>query len=59
MDKSPGPNGFTMALYQECWEKIKEDVTAVFRDFHPKEDVTAAITISDYRPISLVIVFTK
>ena len=33
-DKAPGPDGFTMALYQECWDVIKEDLMKVFQEFH-------------------------
>ena len=29
-DKAPGSDGFTMALYQECWDVIKEDLIKVF-----------------------------
>lgn len=33
-DKSPGPDGFSMAFFQGCWDTIKNDVTAFFHDFH-------------------------
>ena len=33
-DKAPGPNGFTVALYQECWDVIKEDLMKVFQEFY-------------------------
>ena len=29
-DKASGPDGFTQALYQECWDVIKEDLMKVF-----------------------------
>ena len=32
-DKAPGPDGFSMAFFQDCWEVIKEDIMAVFSDF--------------------------
>jgi hypothetical protein len=35
-DKSPGPDGFSLGFVQTCWEVIKEDIMAVFRDFHSK-----------------------
>lgn len=28
--KAPGPDGFSMLFYQECWESIKEDLMKVF-----------------------------
>ena len=68
-DKAPGPDGFTIALYQECWDVIKEDLMKVFREFHSKGMVNQSTNatfialvpkksqtskISDFRPISLV-----
>jgi len=32
-DKSPGPDGFTMLFYQECWDFIKQDLLKVFLKF--------------------------
>ncbi|RVW16749.1 hypothetical protein CK203_076445 [Vitis vinifera] len=29
-EKAPGPDGFTIAVYQECWDVIKEDLMRVF-----------------------------
>lgn len=31
--KAPGPDGFTMAVYQQCWDTIKWDLTKVFNEF--------------------------
>ena len=33
-EKAPGSDGFTFALYQECWEMIKNDLLRVFLGFH-------------------------
>ncbi|RVW20925.1 Transposon TX1 uncharacterized 149 kDa protein [Vitis vinifera] len=30
-DKAPGPDGFTIAVFQECWDVIKEDLNIRFR----------------------------
>lgn len=35
-DKAPGPDRFTIAFYEACWEVIKEDLMLVFHDFHEK-----------------------
>lgn len=58
-----------MAFSKECWEIIKEDLAAVFRDFHSNGRITKgtnatfihlipkksrAVNILDYRSISLV-----
>ena len=32
-DKSPRPNGFTMAFFQKCWSVIEGDVMAFFQGF--------------------------
>jgi hypothetical protein len=68
-DKAPGPDGFTMGFVQTCWEVIKEDIMAVFKDFHTKgrfqksfnatfialiPKKARAEELKDYRPISLV-----
>ena len=68
-DKAPGPDGFTMSFVQTCWEVIKEDIMAVFKDFHTKgrflksfnatfialiPKKAGAEELKDYRPISLV-----
>ena len=33
-DKAPGPDGFTIAMFQDCWDVIKEDLVRVFAEFH-------------------------
>ena len=33
-DKAPGPNSFTMAFFQKCWEVLKYDSMVVFLEFH-------------------------
>ena len=33
-EKALGPNGFTITMYQECWDVIKEDLLRVFSKFH-------------------------
>lgn len=68
-DKSPGPDGFSMAMFQECWEVIKKDLVEVFREFFENGVINSctnasficlipkkdrSINIKDYRPISLV-----
>ena len=33
-DKALGPDGFSLAFYQDCWEVVKGDFMVVFVDFH-------------------------
>lgn len=33
-DKVPGPYGFPIAFYKECWETLKINLMEVVRDFH-------------------------
>ncbi|RVX07686.1 putative mitochondrial protein [Vitis vinifera] len=35
-EKALDPDDFTMAVYQECWDVIKEDLMRVFLEFHTK-----------------------
>ncbi|RVX11694.1 putative ribonuclease H protein [Vitis vinifera] len=32
-DKAPGPDGFTVAFWQFCWEFVKEEVLEMFKEF--------------------------
>ncbi|RVW25634.1 putative ribonuclease H protein [Vitis vinifera] len=68
-DKAPGPDGFTIAVFQDCWEVIKEDLVKVFTEFHRSGIINQSTNasfivllpkksmsrrISDFRPISLI-----
>ena len=33
-DKAPGPDGFTVAFWQCCWEFVKEEILEMFKEFH-------------------------
>lgn len=32
--KSPGPDGFNLGFYKECWDVVKEDIMRVMREFY-------------------------
>jgi hypothetical protein len=68
-DKALGPDGFTMAFFQKCWGVVKEDMMAVFKEFHESGNVeksisstfvalilkkAGAVEMKDFRPTSLV-----
>jgi hypothetical protein len=68
-NKALGPDGFSMAFFQAYWGVLKEDIMAVFADFHARgkfekslnstfisliPKVPRASKLKDYRPISLV-----
>jgi hypothetical protein len=68
-DKAPGPDGFTLAFFQDCWDVIKTDLIGVFQDFHTHSKFVksinatflalipkkfGAVDLKDFRPISLV-----
>jgi hypothetical protein len=68
-DKAPGPDGFSIAFFQVCWEVIKEDIMKIFREFHAEGKFEASLNstfislipkipgaseMKDFRPISLV-----
>ncbi|CAL8995026.1 unnamed protein product [Prunus brigantina] len=68
-DKSPGPDGFSMLLFQSCWDIVKEDLMKVLEDFFNCGIINAitnetfiflipkkreSIKVSDFRLISLV-----
>ena len=73
-DKAPGPDGFTIAVFQDCWDVIKEDLVRVFAEFHRSGVINQSTNasfivllpkksttkkISDLRPISLITSFYK
>ena len=68
-DKASGPDGFTIAVFQDCWDVIKEDLVRVFAEFHSNRIINQSTNasfivllpkksmtkkISDFRPISLI-----
>ena len=32
-DKAPGPDGFLVAFWQDCWDFVKEEVVELFKEF--------------------------
>ncbi|RVX13542.1 hypothetical protein CK203_020986 [Vitis vinifera] len=47
-DKAPGPDGFTIAVFQDCWDVIKEDLVRVLQSF-----IGAELSIKALMPLSL------
>jgi hypothetical protein len=68
-DKALGPDGFSIAFFQDCWDVIKTNIMGVFHDFHAHSKFvkslnatfialipkkSGAMDLKDFRPISLV-----
>ncbi|KAJ9687798.1 hypothetical protein PVL29_013843 [Vitis rotundifolia] len=68
-DKAPGPDGFTLAFWQSCWEFIKEEILEMFKEFYEHSSFLKSLNntflvlipkksgaedLGDFRPISLV-----
>ncbi|WMV08457.1 hypothetical protein MTR67_001842 [Solanum verrucosum] len=68
-DKAPGPDGFTMRFYKECWPTLKEDLMQTIQNFHQNEFFEKSFNatfvalipkkhgaeeLKDFRPISLI-----
>ena len=68
-DKAPGPDGFTMVFFQQCWSVLEKDVMDFFGEVHMhgkfEKSLNAtflslipkkvdASNIRDFRPISLI-----
>jgi hypothetical protein len=68
-DKAPGPDGFSMGFFQDCWDVIKINIMRIFCDFHGPSKFekslnasfialipkkSGAIDLTGFRPISLV-----
>ena len=41
-DKAPGPNGFSLAFWQFCWDFVKDEVMSFFKDFFRGENSSEA-----------------
>lgn len=68
-DKAPGPDGFTLTFFQDCWDVVRDDIMKVFAEVYSykrfEKSLNAtfialipkkarAVEIRDFRPISLV-----
>ncbi|RVW66282.1 Transposon TX1 uncharacterized 149 kDa protein [Vitis vinifera] len=68
-DKAPGPDGFTMAFWQDCWDVVKEEVMELFKEFFEYGSFAKSLNttflvlipkkggaddLGDFRPISLI-----
>ncbi|RVW30293.1 Transposon TX1 uncharacterized 149 kDa protein [Vitis vinifera] len=68
-DKAPGPDGFSLAFWQFCWDFVKDEVLGFFKDFYERGKFVRSLNstflvlipkkcgaedLSDFRPISLV-----
>ena len=68
-DKTPGPDDFTVAFWQSCWDFLKEEILDMFKEFHEQNSFLKSLNntflvlllkrggaedLGDYRPISLV-----
>ena len=68
-DKAPGPDGFTLAFWQDSWYFVKEEIMEMFHEFFVKGTFIRSINttflvlipkkggaedLKDFRPISLL-----
>ncbi|KAL6339823.1 hypothetical protein AAG906_034911 [Vitis piasezkii] len=68
-DKAPGPDGFTVAFWQECWDFVKEEILELFKEFYDQRSFVKSLNttflvlipkkggaedMGDFRPISLL-----
>ena len=68
-DKAPGLDDFTITVFQDCWDVIKEDLVRMFAEFHRSRIINQSTNaffivllpkknltkkISDFKPISLI-----
>ncbi|KAJ9675260.1 hypothetical protein PVL29_024282 [Vitis rotundifolia] len=68
-DKAPGPNGFTVAFWQACWDFVKEEILDLFKEFYDQRSFAKSLNttflvlipkkggaedLGDFQPISLL-----
>ncbi|WMV55749.1 hypothetical protein MTR67_049134 [Solanum verrucosum] len=69
VDKAPGPDGYTMGFFVNCWEIVKGDLMSTMQNFHSQEffeksfnatyialisKKSGAKELRDFRPINLI-----
>ncbi|RVW19996.1 LINE-1 retrotransposable element ORF2 protein [Vitis vinifera] len=42
-DKAPGPDGFTVAFWQECWDFVKEEILELFKEFYEQRSFVKSL----------------
>ena len=67
-EKAPGPDGFTLAFFQQCWEVVKVEVLNTIQEFYEHEEFERSLNstfvvlipkkvgasdVRDFRPIYL------
>ncbi|RVW88360.1 LINE-1 reverse transcriptase-like [Vitis vinifera] len=68
-DKAPGPDGFTVAFWQACWDFAKEEIVELFKEFYDQKSFAKSLNatflviipkkggaedLGEFRPISLL-----
>ena len=68
-DRAPGPDDFTVAFWQRCWDFAKEEILDMFKEFHEHSSFLKSLNndflilipnksgvedLGDFRPISLL-----
>lgn len=68
-DKALGPYDFSMAFFQTCWEVLKKDIMAIFKEFNSRGKFEKSLNatfislihkksdvvgVRDFHPVSLV-----
>ncbi|RVX11700.1 LINE-1 retrotransposable element ORF2 protein [Vitis vinifera] len=68
-DKALGPDGFTVAFWQFCWDFVKEEIVDLFKEFYEQRSFAKSLNttflilipkkggtedLGDFRPISLL-----
>ena len=68
-DKAPGPNGFTLAFWKNCWEFVKKNILEMFKEFYEQNVFLKSLNntflvllpkkgetedLGDFRPINLL-----
>ena len=67
--KAPGPDGFTVAFWEFCWDFVKKEIVDLFKEFFVQKSFAKSLNttflvlipkkggvedLGDFRPISLL-----
>jgi len=51
-DEASSPNRFSLAFFHKCWKVLKEDIMAIFKEFHGRGHFEKSINATS---ISLIL----
>lgn len=58
-DKAPGPDGFTIALFQKCWDIVRADLMKVLKEFFENGRICQAVNVEGRQLLNAVLIVNE